>query len=361
MNPTFAAIRKNSTPPVPAIKRHLLLPTHLSNNITFHSQRLHHHQHQKMAASETRSELQKTFQGRPAAQHISGWDDLWKKSLTPWDRAGPSQALRDAILSQNQNLFGSPIKKLATTTGQQQQQQRKKALVPGCGRGYDVLSLASLGYDTVGLDGSENAILAARKLEAEEISCESDAYRLRDPLVGKGKVQFIIGDFFHEDFLAAITSTTTTTHGDSTSNNTVPPTTKEEKFDLIFDYTFLCALPRELRPTWAKRMSELLAPDGFLVCLEWPLQKSPKEGGPPHGLSAELYEELLRKPGQEVEYDDDNEGYVVVSAGDSTTSGGGDDGRARNALVRLERYRPSRTHEAGKDSDYISIWKRAGN
>lgn len=316
-----------------------------------------------MAASETRSQLQKTFEGRPAAQHISGWDDLWKKSLTPWDRAGPSQALRDAILSQNQNLFGSPIKKLATTTmtggpQQQQQQQRKKALVPGCGRGYDVLSLASLGYDTFGLDGSENAILAARKLEAEEISCESDAYRLRDPLVGKGKIQFIVGDFFHEDFLTAITSTTTT-HGDS--NDTVPPTT-EEKFDLIFDYTFLCALPRELRPAWARRMSELLAPDGFLVCLEWPLQKSPKEGGPPHGLSAELYEELLRKPGQEVEYDDDDgEGYVVVSAGDSTTSGGGGDGRAKNALVRLERYRPSRTHEAGKDSDYISIWKRAGN
>lgn len=325
-----------------------------------------------MASSETRSELQKTFQGRPAAQHISGWDDLWKKSLTPWDRAGPSQALRDAILSQNQNLFGSPIKKLATmttttTNGQQQQQQRKKALVPGCGRGYDVISLASLGYDTFGLDGSENAILAARKLEAEEISCESDAYRLRDPLIGKGKIQFIIGDFFHDDFLAAIA--TTTTHGDSTSNsasnNTVPPTA-DEKFDLIFDYTFLCALPRELRPPWAKRMSELLAPDGFLVCLEWPLQKSPKEGGPPHGLSAELYEELLRKPGQEVEYDDDDgEGYVVVSVGDSTSGGGGggggDDGRAKNALVRLERYRPSRTHEAGKDSDYISIWKRAGN
>lgn len=317
-----------------------------------------------MASSETRSELQKTFQGRPAAQHISGWDDLWKKSLTPWDRAGPSQALRDAILSQNQNLFGSPIKKLATTTTttgqqQQQQQQRKKALVPGCGRGYDVLSLASLGYDTFGLDGSENAILAARKLEEEEISCESDVYRLGDPLVGKGKVQFIIGDFFHEDFLTAITSTNTTTHGDDI--NTIPTT----KFDLIFDYTFLCALPRELRPTWAKRMSELLAPDGFLVCLEWPLQKSPKEGGPPHGLSAELYEELLRKPGQEVEYDDDDddgEGYVVVSAGDSTTSGGGGgDGRAKNALVRLERYRPSRTHEAGKDSDFISIWKRAGN
>lgn len=247
-----------------------------------------------------------------------------------------------------------------------QQQQRKKALVPGCGRGYDVLSLASLGYDTFGLDGSENAITAARKLEAEESSFESDAYRLRDPLIGKGKIQFIIGDFFHDDFLTAVT--TTTTHGDSNisdSNNNINTTpTTDEKFDLIFDYTFLCALPRELRPPWAKRMSELLAPEGFLVCLEWPLQKSPKEGGPPHGLSAELYEELLRKPGQEVKYDDDDdgEGYVVVSsAGDSTTSGGGDDGRAKNALVRLERYRPSRTHEAGKDSDFISIWKRAGN
>lgn len=261
------------------------------------------------------SKLQETFDNRPAAQHIGGWDELWKQSVTPWDRAGPSQALKDAVT----------LKKDAIGVRNQATGQRARALVPGCGRGYDVLSLASLGFDTYGVDGSESAIEAAEKLREE--SGSSDTYRVVDERTGRGKADFIVGDFFKDDFLTA---------------------TKGGDFDLIFDYTFLCALPQELRPAWAKRMTELLAPRGHLICLEWPLHKPPKNGGPPHGLTAELYTELLRRPGHDVEYDADG---VVVPAKSIES--------AANALVPVERYRPERTHEAGKDSDFVSIWQHA--
>lgn len=264
------------------------------------------------------SKLQETFEGRPAEGHIGGWDELWKQAVTPWDRAGPSEALRDAVTSKT-DAIGSPVKNRATG-------QRARALVPGCGRGYDVLSLASLGYDTYGVDGSESAIEAAQRLRAE--SGNTDTYRVVDEQAGRGKVDLIVGDFFKDDFLA-----------DTQGGN----------FDIIFDYTFLCALPRELRPAWARRMSDLLAPSGRLICLEWPLHKPPKNGGPPHGLSADLYTELLRRPGQDVEYDAD--GHVVAATSSS--------GSLAKALVPVERYRPSRTHQAGKDSDFVSIWKHA--
>lgn len=262
--------------------------------------------------ADDRAILRQQFQDQPGDKHPERWDDLWKRSLTPWDRKGPSLALKDAV---TQHL-DSPLREDGT---------RKRAFVPGCGRGYDVLLLASLGYDTYGLDASETAIEAAKKNQAEE--GESEAYAAHSIDVGKGTVKFMLNDFFKNDFYAD-----TNGRGD---------------FDLIFDYTFLCALPPELRSPWAKRMSELLAPTGRLVCLEWPLGKPPREGGPPHGLTSELYVRLFEKPGEEVEYD----GEGVVAGASAETE------RSKSALVRVEHFQPERTHEAGKGKDYVSIWK----
>lgn len=271
-----------------------------------------------MAAQDAaRSKLRETFEGRPLDQQVGGWDELWKQDVTPWDRAGPSRALADAVI-ERADLIGSPIKPGST-------KQRRRALVPGCGRGYDVLLLASLGFDAYGVDGSESAIEAARKLKTE--AGNTDTYRVVDEQVGRGQDRFIVNDFFKDDFLVS---------------------TDGGEFDLIFDYTFLCALPPALRPSWAKRMSQLLAPGGHLVCLEWPLHKPPKDGGPPHGLSEELYGALLSKPGHDVEYDADGK-VSPPSTGEKTD----------NALICVERYRPTTTHEAGKDSDYVSIWRHS--
>lgn len=216
-----------------------------------------------------------------------------------------------------QELFGSPLEDVAS-------KQRKRALVPGCGRGYDVLLLASLGYDCYGLDASQTAIDAAAKHRNE--SQNDDRYSPYDSKVGSGESKFLVRDFFKDDFLEQ---------------------TNGGQFDVIFDYTFLCALPPEMRPSWAKRMSELLASDGHLICLEWPLGKPPTDGGPPHGLTSNLYTQLFRNPGQDVDYDSAG----VVSQSQSTQQG--------DSLTRIAHFMPSRTHEAGKGKDYVGIWRHA--
>lgn len=264
-------------------------------------------------SADTRALLRTQFLDQPATKHPERWDDLWQRNLTPWDRSGPSEALRDAITLKHAAAFGQPS---AT------QEKRKRALVPGCGRGYDVLLLAALGYDAYGLDASATAIAAAEQYRAA--SGDDPLYAAQNPAVGRGQAKFLYGDFFDDSWLAE---------------------TSGGAFDVIFDYTFLCALPPELRPRWAARLSGLLATEGRLVCLEWPLGKPPSEGGPPHGLTSDLYIELFRRPGEEVRYDD--AGKVV--AGESSASA--------TALVREAHYQPERTHAAGKDKDFVSIWK----
>lgn len=90
---------------------------------------------------------------------------------------------------------------------------------------------------------------------------------------------------------------------------------------------FLCALHPSLRHNWAARMAELLAPHrGLLVCLEFPLHKPIETGGPPWGLTSEVYEELLGGP----------MGY----------------------FERVLHYQPERTHKVGEGTDWISVWRK---
>lgn len=58
-------------------------------------------------------------------------------------------------------------------------------------------------------------------------------------------------------------------------------------YDLILEQTFFCALDPSLRPAYAKKMSQLLNPNGKLVGLlfDFPLTES----GPPFGGSHEEY------------------------------------------------------------------------
>lgn len=182
-----------------------------------------------------------------------------------------------------------------------------------------------MGYDTYGLDASQTAIDTAKKFAAS--NGNDEAYEAHDSAIDRGESTFILADFFKDDFFSQ---------------------TNGGKFDLIFDYTFLCALPPEIRHDWAKRMSELLAPDGKLVCLEWPLGKDPKEGGPPHGLTSNLYESLFSRPGEQVKY-----GELGIVEPESNVE------KSDNALVRAAHYRPERTHSAGKETDYVSIWKHS--
>ena len=114
------------------------------------------------------------------------WELVWQEGVASgacFDVSTPSKAL--LTLLENANLPPS------------------KALVPGCGRGYDVAAFASYGHDAVGLELSETALLEARKY--------LDAFQ---PKAGAktGKMELRSGNFFE----------------------------LEEKFDIIYDYTFSC-------------------------------------------------------------------------------------------------------------------------
>ena len=95
--------------------------------------------------------------------------------------------------------------------------KRRKALVPGCGKGYDVLLLSAWGYDAYGLDFSETALDAAKANEKEFDG--KGVYATREG-VKKGKVAWVSGDFFKDDFLNIVEG--------------------EKTFDLIYDYTVSC-------------------------------------------------------------------------------------------------------------------------
>ena len=132
--------------------------------------------------------------------HLQKWNELWDEKFTPWDQGTSNPALHDAILSHPELFSASP--------SENGNQKRKRALVPGCGRGYDVFVLAEMGYETWGLEGSRVAV---------DI-CRGEAGR-------KERVGFVEGDFFETGW--------------------------EEKcggadFDLIYDYTVSVPLTSEI-------------------------------------------------------------------------------------------------------------------
>lgn len=165
----------------------------------------------------------------------SGWDKCWEQGLTPWDLGQPTPVI--AHLHRQGAL------------------PKGRALVPGCGTGYDVVAIASPERHVTGLDISENAI----KKAAELFSSIPEARYY----------SFLKVDFF-----------------------TWHPT---ELFDLIFDYTFFCAVEPEMRSVWARKIRDILKPDGELITLMFPI--SDHIGGPPYKVSVSDYEEVLHPMG----------------------------------------------------------------
>ncbi|KAF8450796.1 hypothetical protein L210DRAFT_3500099 [Boletus edulis BED1] len=169
---------------------------------------------------------------------VSGWDDAWKIGLTPWDSGDIQPALRDLILFNELDL-----------------PKAGRALVPGCGRGYDAAFIAShLGLDALAIDISPTAVQAAR----ENPSAISGA-----------SVTFEATDFFELS---------------------VPD---GQHFNLIYDHTFFVAIPPVRRCDWGKQISALLKPGGYLVTLVFPLNLPVDEDGPPFFVKPEHYAEVL--------------------------------------------------------------------
>jgi SAM-dependent methyltransferase len=116
-----------------------------------------------------------------------------------------------------------------------------QVLVPGCGSGYEVKAFAEHGHDVLGIDISDAGLERARRL----------TNRVRK------------ADFFQLD----------------------------EDFDLVYERTFLCALPRRLWPDWARKVAEVVRPGGRLAGFFY---LNDNERGPPFGTSPRELDELLK-------------------------------------------------------------------
>ncbi|TFK16446.1 S-adenosyl-L-methionine-dependent methyltransferase [Coprinopsis marcescibilis] len=169
------------------------------------------------------------------------WDILWKQNVTPWDAGEIQPSLIEVIENS-----GIEFPRLG------------RALVPGCGTGYDVLYLANaLGVQAFGMDISETAIEAATR------------YRDASSLPGHKNANFIKDDFFRYKVV------------------------DDERFDLIVDHTFFCAIHPSQRVTWGKKMAELIKPGGFLITNAYPMLPE-VETGPPYYLRPDHYEIPLK-------------------------------------------------------------------
>ena len=68
----------------------------------------------------------------------------------------------------------------------------------------------------------------------------------------------------------------------------------EGVYDGGYDYTFLCALPPDVRPKWAEKWTELLVSGGILLTIVFPIIPG-RNHGPPWHIDQSIVTELLHK------------------------------------------------------------------
>lgn len=156
------------------------------------------------------------------------WEQRYQAQNTPWQIGHPSRPLREYM----DTLADKSL----------------RILLPGGGDGEELAYLHAQGFvhSTV-LDWSATAIGRLRK---------------RHPALPDSA-------FVHADFF-----------------------THAGQYDLILEQTFLAALPPEVRPRYAPKMAELLAPGGRLagVLFNFPLDPAK---GPPWGGTPDYYRQLF--------------------------------------------------------------------
>lgn len=150
------------------------------------------------------------------------WNARYDDEDTPWDLGGPSQVLR-SVLDLGLLAPGSRV------------------LVPGCGRGHDVLQLSERGHLGVGVDFAESAISWLLE-QADERG-----------VAVEGLVQDI---FALEDASAG-------------------------SFDGVWEYTCFVAIPPRTRDRYVSLMTHLVRPGGRFVHAVFPTHRPPEAHNPP--------------------------------------------------------------------------------
>ena len=162
------------------------------------------------------------------------WTVRYAAGKTPWDFGGVPSALKSFL-------------ERSSAPG--------RILIPGCGSGYEIQAFHAAGYDVSAIDFSPAAVEQAKRM------------------LGFLAERVVLGDFFAHDF-------------------------GPDRFDIIYERTFLCSMTPSRWPDYVNRMAELLAPGGkllgaFLYGLRTP-------SGPPFPLTDAEANKLFKKHFQRV-------------------------------------------------------------
>ena len=156
------------------------------------------------------------------------WNTRYESARTPWDFGRPPAAL-ERFLARNPG-------------------RGARVLIPGCGTGHEIEAFARAGCEVTAIDFSPPAVARARANVGPALA---------------GAV--LEGDFFTHEFASA-------------------------PFDLVYERTFLCALPPLRWPEIISRTAALLKPDGVLTGLYF---FGAKDDGPPFGLAPDETAQLF--------------------------------------------------------------------
>lgn len=179
------------------------------------------------------------------------WEQAWQEERTGWDAGAPAPALLEYL---EQEAYAD-----------KPEPGRDHALVPGCGSGYDVFALAQYGYEATGIDLAPTAVKRFETLREQRG-------------LGEARARIALRDFFEFSRDDA----------------------HQSAYDLIWDYTFLCAIQPSQRADWAEAMARLVRPGGVLLTLLFPIRDfddpSPTldtDPGPPFRLHLEHARRIL--------------------------------------------------------------------
>jgi methyl halide transferase len=160
---------------------------------------------------------------------MTDWEARYQEGDTPWDKSGPHPALAAAARE-------------ATLSG--------RGLVPGCGLGYDVMTLlGEVGVtEVVGIDIAPSAILASQKT------------LLHQPRASVRR----------EDLFAL-------------------PKAWRGSFDWVWEHTCFCAIEPTQRNAYVQAIAETLRPGGLLLAVfylrPWDSEAENASLGPPYATS----------------------------------------------------------------------------
>jgi len=163
------------------------------------------------------------------------WGQRYQQGQTGWDLGGPTPALTWLV---EKGIF--PVS------------PPDPILVPGCGYGHDALYLANRDYEVTAIDWAPEALSA---LQAH----------------APPNLRILCTDFFE---YARVTS---------------------DRYEVVWEYTFYCAIDPILRPAYFDALSTLLKSGGYWIALLFPLESQPYEMGPPFALYWEEAQNLARR------------------------------------------------------------------